>query len=542
MLKAFQTFMVENGGGLVLPEMMLVLFAMGILLTDYLLEARDKYFNAFMALLGVMFSWDTLFGLPDFLNNILSRIPVLRIFATKGLRGVAERGAIGFSSSLLVDPFFLFFAAIFLIATALVIVLSVRYLQVEEENHGEYYALMLFATVGMMFMASGYDLVVQFLGLETMAISFYVLAGFLRRDKRSNEGAVKYLLLGAFSSAILAYGFSILYGIGAMANLSSIGEPLPARTNLDVLAVAVQRRMESALAAGHPDLLVLLALATVAAGLFFKVAAVPFHQWAPDVYEGAPTPITAYISVASKTASFALLLRLLLTVFWPVRVDWEMLIAGVAIASLTIGNLAAITQTNVKRMLAYSSISHVGYVLLGIVAAASSPLGFLVGMKGVAFYLFVYGFMTMGAFAVLIVLQRQGIIGDELNDLNGLYRRSPLSALVLLIFMLSLAGIPPLAGFMGKYLILQSLLDTGHAKLALFGALYIVPALYYYFQVVKHAYLKEPGDAPLPIITVGQRLAFAVMCFVTIAAGVYPEPFMRLATYSLFFPSGFSGH
>ncbi len=347
MLKAFQTFMQVDGGGLLLPEMMLVLFAMGILLTDYLLEARDKFFNALMALLGVMFSGICLWQ----------------------LRAVAERGPVGFSNSLLVDPFFLFFGFIFLIATALVIILSVRYLQVEDENHGEYYALILFAAVGMMFMASGYDLIVQFLGLETMALSFYVLAGFLRRDKRSNESAVKYLLLGAFSSGILAYGFSILYGIGAMANLSSLGQTLPPRTNLDVIAVAVEAR-------GHADLFVLLALATVAAGLFFKVAAVPFHQWAPDVYEGAPTPITAYISVASKTASFALLLRLLLTVFWPVRVDWEMLIAGVAIASLTLGNLAALTQTNVKRMLAYSSISHVGYILLGIVAAASSPLGF----------------------------------------------------------------------------------------------------------------------------------------------------------------------
>jgi len=513
MLKAFQNFMQMDGGGLLLPEMMLVLFAMGILLTDYLLEARDKYFNALMAMLGVGFSAVCLWQ----------------------LRGVAERGAVGFDNSLLVDPFFLFFGFIFLIATALVIVLSVRYLQLEDENHGEYYALMLFATVGMMFMASGYDLVVQFIGLETMALSFYVLAGFLRRDKRSNEGAVKYLLLGAFSSAILAYGFSILYGIGAMANLSSIGQSLPPRTNLDVIAVAVEAR-------GQTDLLVLLALATVAAGLFFKVAAVPFHQWAPDVYEGAPTPITAYISVASKTASFALLLRLLLTVFWPVRIDWEMLIAGVALASLTIGNLAAITQTNVKRMLAYSSISHVGYVLLGIVAAASTPLGFLTGMKGVAFYLFSYAFMTIGAFAVLIVLQRQGIVGDELDDLNGLYRRSPLSALVLLVFMLSLAGIPPLAGFFGKYLILQSLIQTGHIKLAIFGALYIVPALYYYFRIVKHAYLHEPGNAPLPVVSIGQKVAFAVLCFVTIAAGIYPEPFVRLATYSLFFPSGFSGH
>lgn len=513
MLKAFQQFMQVDGGGLLLPEMMLVLFAMGILLTDHLLEVRDKFFNALMAMLGVIFSGICLWQ----------------------LRGVAERGPIGFSNSLLVDPFFLFFGFIFLIATALVIILSVRYMQIEDENHGEYYALILFATVGMMFMTSGYDLVVEFIGLETMALSFYVLAGFLRKDKRSNESAVKYLLLGAFSSAILAYGFSILYGIGATANLSSIGQALPPRTNLDVIAVAVGDR-------GHSDIFVLVALATVAAGLLFKVAAVPFHQWAPDVYEGAPTPITAYISVASKTASFALLLRLLLTVFWPVRVDWEMLLAGVAIASLTLGNLAAITQTNVKRMLAYSSISHVGYVLLGIVAAATSPLGFLTGMKGVAYYLFAYAFMTIGAFAVLIVLQRQGIIGDELDDLNGLYKRSPLSAVVLLIFMLSLAGIPPLAGFLGKYWILLSLIQTGHIKLAIFGALYIAPALYYYFQVVKHAFLYEPGNAPLPIITVGQRVAFAALCFVTVAAGVYPEPFVKFATYSLFFPAGFSGH
>src|SRR5215469_9011670 len=391
MLKAFQEFMQMNGGGLLLPEMMLVLFAMGILLTDYLLEARDKFFNALMAMLGVGFSWITLVGMPGF----LARIPLLRVFAVPGLHEVAERGPMGFSQSIIVDPFFVFFGAISLIATAVIIILSVRYLQIEDENHGEYYALILFATVGMMIMASGYDLVTLFIGLETMAISFYVLAGFLRKDKRSNESAVKYLLLGAFSSAILVYGFSILYGIGAMANLSAIGSALPPRTNLDVLAVAVESR-------GHADLFVLLALATVAAGLFFKVAAVPFHQWAPDVYEGAPTPITAYISVASKTASFAMLLRLLLWVFWPVRVDWTMLVAGVAIASLTLGNFAAITQTNVKRMLAYSSISHVGYVLLGVVAAASSAVGFMTGMKGVAFYLFAYAFMTIGAFAVLI--------------------------------------------------------------------------------------------------------------------------------------------
>src|SRR5215469_1449687 len=232
-LNAFRSFMQEGGGALLLPEMMLVLFAIGILLTDYLLEPRDKYFNALMAMLGVMFSGICLWQ----------------------LRRVAERGAVGFSSSLLVDPFFLFFGVIFLIATAVVIVLSVRYLQIEDENHGEYYALLLFATVGMMFMASGYDLVVQFLGLETMAISFYILTGFLRHQRRSNEAAVKYLLLGAFSSGLLAYGFSLLYGISAMAEINGpLGVPLQVpRTNIDVVRTALELR-------GPTDLLVLLAV------------------------------------------------------------------------------------------------------------------------------------------------------------------------------------------------------------------------------------------------------------------------------------------
>src|SRR5579864_2266950 len=314
---------------LILPEVELALFGLAILLFDFMLGVKDKAGNAVFAMLGVIFSGISLYRLRSF-----------------GPEAVG-----GFNSSIVIDPFFLFFGMIFLIATALVILLSVRYLEIENEHHGEYYALLLFATVGMMFMASGYDLIVQFLGLETMAISFYILTGFLRHQRRSNEAAVKYLLLGAFSSGLLAYGFSLLYGISAMAT-ELVGPPL-ARTNLDVVRAALALR-------GPADWLVLLAIVTVSAGLFFKVAAVPFHQWAPDVYEGAPTTVTAYVSVASKTASFALLLRLFLYAFWPVRVNWVGIIAAVAIASLTLGNFAAITQTNVKRLLAYSSISHVG--------------------------------------------------------------------------------------------------------------------------------------------------------------------------------------
>src|SRR5499427_8430529 len=389
-----------HGDGLViLPQMELLLFALGILIFDFLLEKKEKHWNAILALLGVAAS---AFGL--FLQS--RRYNALR------LDPAFSRDLVGFHNTVVVDGFFLVFAAIVLAATALVALLSIRYLDVEREQEGEYYALLLLACIGMMFMASGNDLIVLFLGLETMALSFYVMTGFLRSNKRSNEAAMKYLLLGAFSTGILAYGFSLLYGVTASTNISVIGNMLG-------------RRLTFTEAHGMIDWLVILAFVSVAAGLFFKVAAVPFHQWAPDVYEGAPTPITAYISVASKTASFALLLRLLLTVFWPVKVDWVMLLAGVALASLTIGNLAAIRQTNIKRLLAYSSISHVGYILLGIVAAASSDQGFIIGMKGVAFYLFVYAFMTIGAFAVVIVLQRQGIISDELNDLDGLYRRSP---------------------------------------------------------------------------------------------------------------------
>src|SRR3974390_1955366 len=272
----------------------------------------------------------------------------------------------------------------------------------------------------------------------------------------------------------------------------------------------------------------ILAFVTVAAGMFFKIAAVPFHQWAPDVYQGAPTPISSYVSVASKTASFAMLLRLLTSVFAASQPTWIYAIAGVAIASLTWGNLAALTQNNLKRLLAYSSISHVGYILLGIVAWNE------IGIFGLFYYLIAYAFMTIGAFAIIVVLRQRGLIGDEIEDLDGLYQRSPGAALLLLIFMLSLAGIPPTAGFMGKYFIFQGLIQSHHPVLAVFAALYIVPAVYYYFRVIVHAWIKKPGvDAPIPVISFAQLFVLIVTVFVTLAGGLYPEPFTHLAPFAL---------
>ena len=503
----------QGDGRVILPEMELTLFGLGILLIDFTLGVKERYLNAGLALVGTAFSAYTVWKL---------RIPV------------AMGGAqYGFHESVIVDPFFLFFAALFLAATALVILLSVKFLEIEQEQEGEYYALLLFACVGMMFMASGYDLIVMFLGLETMALSFYVLTGFLRREKRSNEASLKYVLLGAFSSGILAYGFSLLYGLSASTNIDTISEMLGRRNAFVSSLLHGQQPTMTQFDPFLLQLLPVLAFVLVAVGLFFKVAAVPFHQWAPDVYEGAPTPVTIFVSVASKTASFALLLRLFFWVFGSTQVNWMYLVAGIAVASLTWGNLAALTQTNVKRLLAYSSISHVGYVLLGLVAWDEKTGTLAQSARiGIAYYLFAYIFMTAGAFAVLIVLRQKGLIGEELEDLNGLYQRSPAAAVLLLIFMLSLAGIPPTAGFMGKYFIFLSLIETRHPVLAVFAVLYIVPALYYYFRIVVHAWLKAPGQAPRPIMSSAQAVALGVAVFVTLAAGLYPEPFTRLAQYA----------
>ncbi|HLV95944.1 MAG TPA: NADH-quinone oxidoreductase subunit N [Candidatus Acidoferrales bacterium] len=478
----------------ILPEAMLALFGLAILLTDFFLASNQKSWNSLTAFLGVAFSAGSLLE-------------------------VAGQNRTAFGNSIVIDPFFVFFSALFLASTALVILLSVRYMEIEGEQHGEYYALMLFGTIGMMFLACGNDLVVLFVGLETMALAFYVLSGFLRRDRRSNEGALKYVLMGAFSSGILAYGFSILYGLSGS-------------TNLNDIANAIARRP------AH-DPLTFIALATVAAGVFFKIAAVPFHQWAPDVYQGAPTTITAYVSVASKTASFALLLRLFLTVFWPVRVDWVMLMGVVAALSMTVGAFAAITQTNVKRLLAYSSITQVGYILFGLVGSVNKD-GSLnkLGLEAMAFYLLVYLFFNTGAFAVVIVLRRKGVIGDNIDDLNGLMQRNPGAAVLMLIFLLSLAGIPPTAGFVAKLLVFWALIQTQHYVLAVLAVAYILPAVYYYFRLVAAMWVREAVDPVRPAISVAQKFALGAMAIGTLAAGIFPEQFVRLAVYSILTPFG----
>src|SRR3984885_6904379 len=307
---------------------MLALFALAILLFDLWLSAQEKWMNPVVAMIGVLFSTASVYNVQSWMHK-------------NGIPGV-----VGFSGSMLVDRFAIYFFYLFLAATAVAILMSSRYMEIEHENHGEYYALMLLSVAGMMCMAAGFDIVLIFIGLELMAISTFVLVGFLRRDRRSNEAALKYLLLGAFSSGIFAYGLSLIYGLTGSTNLYEIGRRLP---------LILQ---------GNQKPIAIVALLTTMTGLLFKIAAVPFHQWAPDAYEGAPTCITGFMSVAVKAAGWAMLLRILLWGLLPMRSTWVPLLVFVSIATMTGANFAALTQTNTKRLLAYSSIAHVGYMLL----------------------------------------------------------------------------------------------------------------------------------------------------------------------------------
>ena len=479
----------------VLPEVMLAFFGLATLLTDFLLEGERKSWTALTAILGLVFS-----GASVWL-----------------LRSVANGSPTAFNGALIIDPFFVLFALVCLIATAAVVIFSIQYLEIEGEHKGEYYALIVFSCLGMLFLVCGNDLIVLFLAFEIMALSSYVLAGFLRASRRSNEGAVKFVLLGAFSSAVLAYGFSLLYGIAGSTNLR------------DIAAKVAER--------GAGNSIVILALLITAAGVLSRIAAVPFHQWVPDVYEGAPTTVSAHLSVTWTLASFALLFRLFISVFWPIRADWIALIEVAAVLSLVVGSLAALTQSKLKRLLAYSSLVHIGYVLLGLVAAVN-PDGSLnhSGLMAAIFYLLVYAAFNSGAFAVVILLRRKGAIGDDLEDLNGLVQRSPGAAAAMLIFVLSLLGVPPTAGFISKVMIFSALLGTGHIKLAGLGILCIMPAIYYYCRILVNMWMKDSADAVRLAMTPAQGLTLAAIALFTVAVGIVPEPLLRLVTRSLIGP------
>jgi len=408
----------------------------------------------------------------------------------------------------ILDGFALFWKLLLLLATGLTVLLSVRFMEEGGYRPGEYYSLLLLAATGMVFMASGYSLLSIWIALETMALASYILAGYFKEQRASNEAALKYFVLGAVSSGILLYGISLLYGAAGTVSLPGLAAALPgAMTD----------------AAGEASLLVPLGWLFLAAGLLFKVAAVPFHVWTPDVYVGAPTPVTGFLAAASKAASFAILARIFLQAL-PVALDWQAAVAAVAVATMIWGNLAALTQTNVKRMLAYSSIAHAGYVLMGVLAVNE------IGVWALLFYLLAYTVITLGAFGTVILLERKEYAGETTADYAGLARRSPFLAAMMTLFMLALTGIPPTGGFVGKVYLFAAAVEAGWTWVAVVGVLMSAVSLYYYFSIVVYMYLKEADETtPVPLQSPAVVGVIAFCALATLLLGIFPGPFIDLA-------------
>lgn len=414
---------------------------------------------------------------------------------------MARHGGEWYSGLWLVDGYGVFFHAVFLLIAAGTVLISLEYLRRENLNHAEYYALLLFATAGMLVMACSNELMMIFIGLEILSIATYVLAGFRRTDLRSNESALKYFLLGSFSSAFFLYGVALIFGATGSTNLSEIGRALNAPE----------------VAAG----LVYLASAFILAALCFKVAAAPFHVWTPDVYEGAPTPITAFMSVGPKAAGFAVLFRVFITAFPAIQDRWTDVLWVVAALTMVIGNVVAVVQPNIKRMLAYSSIAHAGYIVMAFASASDK------GMSAALFYMLAYTVMNLGAFAIVTLIGRDGDRRMEVADFAGLATRRPVLAAFLSLFLLSLAGVPLTAGFAGKFFIFRSAVESGLIGLTVVGVVTTVVSFYYYLYVIVQMYMYPPReDFADTKVAPGAAIVLLAAAVGTLYLGILPTGFL----------------
>lgn len=443
-----------------------------------------------------------------------TRLLAYLTLATFIVAGYAEllllgSGATAFGGTVVADNFSVAFELIFLTASAFTVLLSLRYLEDRGLHRGEYYALLLFATAGMMVMVSGRDLLLIFVGLEILSMSSYILCGIIQSDIRSNESAMKYFLLGAFATGFLLYGIMLLYGATGSIHLTEIGEAL--------------RQNET-----FANPYIWFGLGFLLVGFGFKVALVPFHMWTPDVYEGAPTAITAFLSTGPKAAGFAALLRILMEALGAAQAEWSQVLWVLAAATMTVGNLLALNQDNIKRMLAYSSIAHAGYILAAMVAGGRD------GLAGVVFYSLAYVFMNFGAFAIIILASDSIKERVTFSDYRGFGFSSPLLALAMFIFMLSLAGIPLTAGFAGKFQIFQSLVSEGFTYLAVIGVLNSVVSLFYYLRIVVVMYMEKPGlDEPKVTPSIPVYLAVAGALVGVFYLGIVPGNWLNLSLSSV---------
>jgi|SRR5579871_405193 len=465
----------------VLPEIILTLFGVLLMFLEAVMDDDNKGIFAPLSIAGL----------------------AAGLFAT--LMAYLNPGP-AFQNMLVVDGFSTFFRILVMGVGILAIFSSSGYLRREGSRGSEFYALILFSIVGQSIMAAANELIMIFIGLEISSIASYILAGYLRDDPRNNESALKYFLLGSFATAFLLYGVAWIYGSTGSTNLVEIRRVL--------------------LTGGQPIALVSTAAALMFVGLAFKISAVPFQSWAPDVYQGAPAPVSGFLSVGPKAAAFAVLLRVFMTAFGPVASSWMPFIWGVALATMIVGNFAAILQSNIKRLLAYSSIAHAGYILVAVTANSGA------GSAAAMFYLAAYAFTNLGAFAVVSYFSRKGEQFVKVDDFAGLAQRQPAMAAMMTIFMLSLIGVPLTGGFFGKFYIFKAALDSNLVWLTVLGLLNSAVAAYYYLRILVVMYFREPGEAAENIPPAGAALQIAVYAAAlgTVLLGIFPSTVLDFAS------------
>ena len=464
----------------IFPEVFLLLWAILIFVVDFFLKEEKRKNLGYLSLLGILITI------------------ILLFFSAQGEM---------FGKAYSYDSLSLFFKLVFLLSAFLAISVSIDFVAKFRAFKGEFFGLILFSTVGMMLLSSARELIFLYVSLELVTIPLYVLAAYLKPDRKSAEAGLKYMLLGAISSAILLYGISLIYGITGTTFLLGI----KTRLMVDYLQIGPI----------GPGLF--LSFIFFIAGFGFKLALVPFHMWAPDVYEGAPTPITAFLSVGSKAAGLVAFLRVFFESFSVYNPDWVTIVAVLAALSMIIGNIIALLQTNIKRMLAYSSIAQVGYILVGLVAISER------GVSSVAFYTLAYLFANLGAFVVAIAFELQ-TGSSEIKDYSGLSRTSPTLSFLMMIFLLSLVGIPPLAGFVGKYFLFASAIEKNLIWLVVIAVLTSVISLYYYVGVIREMYFNKKEGGEKILLPFGIKLALLICIIGVILVGLFPNPFLNLAS------------
>ena len=485
----------QLNAGAILPEGIIIITLMLVLIIDLILGRSSARWLPYLAIAGLLAATVDL----TLIRNASNTEAFLGSFSNDNLS--------------------IIFRAIVALSTALTIPMSIRYVQQSGTSLAEFIAIMLTATLGGMFLSGANDLVTVFISLEMLSISSYLMTGYMKRDPRSNEAALKYLLIGASSSAIFLYGVSLLYGLsGGETNLNAISANLANLGSGQSLGLAIS-------------------LVFVIAGIAFKISAVPFHQWTPDVYEGSPTPVVAFLSVGSKAAGFALAIRLLVSAFGSIADEWRFIFTALAILSMVLGNVVALAQTSMKRMLAYSSIAQAGFVIIGLIAGTDA------GYSSMIFYLLIYLFMNLGAFTCVILFSlRTGT--DQIAEYAGLYQKDPLLTLCLSVCLLSLGGIPPMAGFFGKIYLFWAGWQAGIYGLVLLGLITSVISIYYYIRVVKMMVVKEPHEMseavrnypPIRWNIPGMRplqVGMVVAVIVTSLAGILSTPIFTLANDSV---------